>query len=258
MKFALCEMAEKLPEGEEWIFQPKLDGARCLAIDGDLYNRPSGADEPGRRITDKFPEIQAPKDVALDGEIIAEGGFGRVVGRVNMENPFDIEMRSKSNPAKYIVFDLLAKGEKDLRSFPLKERLKMLSEVKGGKRVELVNTVKDGKKLFDEAKREGGEGVIAKRANSPYPKGRSKDWLKIKNWKEEVFPILRYEITDKGGFVVQIPVQESIQRVVVNDQMVQKKIKKKMESGEKIRAEIQYLSKKEGSLRAPSFKRLQK
>lgn len=253
MKFALCKNAEELPEGDEWIFQPKLDGARCLAIDGDLYNRPSGADESGRRITDKFPEIDAPDRVALDGEIVAEGGFGRVVGRVNLEDPFDIEMRSKTNPAKFMAFDLLAKGDLDVRSLPLEERLQLLSEIKG---IQIVPTVKDGRELFREVKRKGGEGVIAKRLNSPYPQGRSDDWLKIKNWKEEVFPILGYEITRKGGFVIRIPVQNDVQRVVVNGERDQRMIKEKLDSGEELKGEIQYLSKKNGSLRAPSFKRL--
>lgn len=253
LKFGLAESADEMPQGDNWVFQPKLDGVRSLAVDGELFNRPSGSDEPGKNITPKFPELNPPEGVVLDGEIVAEGGFGNVMRRVQVEDEFDIELRSKSIPVEYVAFDVLAIGDRDVRSHPLRERLEILEEIES---VKTIRTVEDGEKLFEEMVEKGGEGILAKRVDAPYPEGRGRDWLKIKNWEEETFSILGYEVTEKGGFVIKIPVEGDVQRVVVNGERDQEAIEEMIEDGEEPSAEIQYLSKDEGSLRAPSFKRL--
>jgi len=248
----LCESARELPEGDEWVFEPKLDGIRALSVNGNLFNRDGGSNLLKRNISPNFPEIQPIAGAVLDGEVVGKDVY-EVVGRANLDDRFRISLLSKLNPARFVVFDVLELDGEDLRGIPLSERRKILEEAgELGKNVELIQQYEDGEKLWREVGEKGGEGVVAKRRSSPYAGKRTWDWIKIKHFKEVVVPITRYEFTPLGGFVVYVPVNGGEQRVAVNSIDLQNLIVKHFPE---VEAEIQYLEiTKSGKLRHPSVR----
>jgi bifunctional non-homologous end joining protein LigD len=171
----------------EWIFERKLDGVRCGAIrrDGEveLVSRSSQA------LQRSYPEIAEAlstggPDLIADGEIVAfKGGqtsFERLQRRMQIRDP---ERARASGVAVYLyVFDLLELDGEDLRERPLLDRKRTLRkalEFTGPIRY-TPHRVADGERYFEHACKQGWEGLIAKRADSPYRATRSRDWLKLK------------------------------------------------------------------------------
>ena len=143
--------------GPDWLFERKFDGIRLLAYkQGDevrLYSR--------NRLPQNLPPVVSavralPVDeVILDGEMTWDGHSG------------------------YHLFDILWIDGRLVTSLPIEERralLKSLPFEAPLQRVELL----DDPEPWDRARREGWEGVIAKRRGSPYEHRRSKHWLKMK------------------------------------------------------------------------------
>jgi DNA ligase D-like protein (predicted ligase) len=176
----------------DWIFERKLDGIRCLAIrDGSGVSLMS---RTARRMNDQFPELvraleeEPSGDFILDGEIVAfEDGvtsFARLQQRARERVPVFL-----------YVFDLPRHDGEDLRQLPLRERkarLRRALDFHGPVRFNPHRNGEHGDELYREACEKGLEGVIAKRADSPYVGGRSRDWLKLKCHAEQELVI--------GGF----------------------------------------------------------
>ena len=161
-----------------WVFERKLDGIRCLAVkDGDAVTLASRNDLP---LDGRYPEVAAalaaqPRSFALDGEVAAFDGERTSFGRLARRGHEAVDVF-------YFVFDVLALDGEDLRPLPLLERkaaLRGALDFDGPLRFEDVLDG-SGVELFEQACRKGWEGLIAKRADSPYTGGRSKDWLKVK------------------------------------------------------------------------------
>jgi bifunctional non-homologous end joining protein LigD len=184
--------------GEGWTFEPKYDGIRVLAYatsaDVKLMTR-NGKDK-----AQPFPEIvaslkklaaQTKRSLVLDGEIVAlidgePARFQELQGRMHVKESAMIARHSASAPAALILFDILADGEDDiLISEPWFERRARLVKRIGKRTTPQLRVTEssegDGKKMLDEARRQGWEGIIAKRLDSPYEPGtRSRNWLKLK------------------------------------------------------------------------------
>jgi bifunctional non-homologous end joining protein LigD len=170
-----------------WIFERKLDGIRCGAIRragrGRLVSRSGGA------LNAAYPELvealeQPGPDLMADGEIVAfERGrtsFARLQRRMQLRDP---ERARRSGVAVFLyLFDLLDLEGRDLRALPLRERKRRLRRVvPGGGRIRYTpHRVGDGTSAFRDACARGWEGLIAKRAESPYVSTRSRDWRKLK------------------------------------------------------------------------------
>jgi ATP-dependent DNA ligase len=149
--------------GPEWIFERKFDGIRLIAYkqgrDVRLFSR-------NRLLqNDAYPSIVAAiarlrvRNAILDGE--ATGVWGSR-GRVT-----------------YHVFDILFLHGRLLTAEPLDHRRAVLDKLPLGPPLQRVALV-DGAAPWEKACREGWEGVIAKRRDSPYEHRRSKHWLKMK------------------------------------------------------------------------------
>ena len=149
--------------GPEWTFERKLDGIRMLAFkqgsDVRLLSRNRLS------LTAGYPKVAAAiaalpvDDAILDGE--ATGAWGRQ-GR-----------------ADYHVFDVLWLNGRAVTGLPLSERRALLGGIGFRLPVALVRPL-DGEAPWERACRDGWEGVIAKRLDSPYEHRRSKLWLKMK------------------------------------------------------------------------------
>jgi len=184
MKAVLTDRAFTDPD---WVFERKLDGIRCGALreHGDVRLISRG----GETLNLAYPELVEAlqvggPDLLVDGEIVAfargRTSFERLQQRMQIRDP---ERARRSGVAVYYyVFDLLELDRQDIRPLQLLERkAKLRSAVEFRGRLRLTPyRVGDGESAFRHACEHGWEGVIAKRAASPYVSSRSRDWLKIK------------------------------------------------------------------------------
>jgi bifunctional non-homologous end joining protein LigD len=183
-----------------WIFERKLDGVRCLAFRESRGVRL--VSRTGRDMSGSYPELvealerERCDDFVVDGEIVAFDGdvtsFSRLQRRMQVSDP--AAARRTRVPVFLYVFDLLRLRGEDLRGLPLRERKSRLRRALSFQgRVRFTpHRNERGEELFREACRKGLEGVIAKRADSPYSSRRSRDWLKLKCHAEQELVI--------GGF----------------------------------------------------------
>ena len=189
----LLGSARELPTGEDWAFEPKWDGFRCLAylgVDTRLVSR------RGRDLLPFVPELSglhrsAPLPVVLDGELVAVRS-----GRPS----FDALRRRVFGPSRHpeatvilVVFDLLVVGERSVTALAYERRRRILEGlVLDGLGMQLTAAypASDGEALFCTTKDLGWEGVVAKRLGSPYRAGvRSRDWVKVKHLHTREFAV---------------------------------------------------------------------
>lgn len=143
--------------GNEWLFERKFDGIRLLAYrrgaDVRLYSR--------NRLPQHLPEVSKAiaslpvSEVILDGEVTWDGRSG------------------------YHVFDILWLNGQAVTALPLEERRALLEQLPFEDPMQRVDVLTD-EAPWERARREGWEGVIAKRRATPYEHRRSKHWLKMK------------------------------------------------------------------------------
>jgi ATP-dependent DNA ligase len=193
-----------LPEGEQYIYEVKLDGFRCLAfVDGEEVFLQSRGSRPLGRY---FPELLFPPGrYVLDGEIVVRGSEGGAAGRRpasraplhywDGREDFDalqqrlhpaasrVQRLAGETPAVYVVFDLLALGDESLLERPFVERRTALQRLLAGSEwakapVELMQTT-------DSAQEAGrwlahAEGAMAKERSAIYEPGKRRGMVKVK------------------------------------------------------------------------------
>lgn len=196
----LATLVDRLPAGPGWLFELKWDGVRVLALrDGP---RVTLAGRHGQDVTARYPEVVAAlqalpvERVLLDGELVAldEAGrpsFQRLQARLGLTRPADIERARARVPVTAVLFDLLALDGRDLRGLPLRARKACLAALvpPGGPLRYGDHVEGDGRALFERVCAAGLEGVVAKRADSAYAPGRSRDWLKVKCQQRQAFVV---------------------------------------------------------------------
>ena len=143
--------------GDDWLFERKFDGIRLIAYkrgkDVKLYSR--------NQLLQNIPPVESAiaampvKELILDGEVTWDRHSG------------------------YHVFDILWLDGKSTTSLPLEERRTLLAKLTFKPPLQRVDLL-DDKEPWERARRQGWEGVIAKRRGSPYEHRRSKHWLKMK------------------------------------------------------------------------------
>jgi len=201
----LATLTDRRDFGDDWLLERKFDGERCVARKGGGEVRLES--RTGKHLTGTYPEVRAAvagqrdRDLLLDGEVVAFDGeqtsFSRLQQRLGVTNPSAEQVAA--NPVVYCVFDLLELDGDDLRDLPLLERRARLTEaIRPSAALQLSEAWRDDSEgRFAQACRAGWEGLIAKRADSPYVTGRSRDWLKLKCVWEQEFVIGGY--TDPSG-----------------------------------------------------------
>src|SRR5205809_6616232 len=199
----LAETREPPFSKPRWLFQLKLDGYRVRAArqagEARLVTR------NGHDIAPAFPEIARalaalPYDgLIVDGELVVPDevgrpSFQRLQNRAKVSRSLDVRRGAVESPAVLYVFDVLAFGGYDLRPLPL-ERRKALPEqiVPGvGPFKYLSHFEKDGEALYEQVVKLGLEGIVAKKADSPYRAGRSPNWLKIRADRTDDFAVVGF------------------------------------------------------------------
>jgi bifunctional non-homologous end joining protein LigD len=187
----LATLASDVPSGSGWLFEVKWDGYRAIARveagEATLTSR------RGNDLTVRFPSVakalaQAVRtpDCVLDGEVCALDEQGR--------SSFSV-MQQGSGPLVFYAFDLLEVDGEPLLDLPLDERRERLEGLldRRNETVRLSEAFEDGQALYEAAKEQGLEGVIAKRADSRYQPGkRTREWLKVKTHGRQEFLIAGY------------------------------------------------------------------
>jgi ATP-dependent DNA ligase len=186
LKPQLALSRKELPEGDEYVYEVKLDGFRCVAfVDGDEVFLQSRNGKPLGRY---FPELTFPAGrYVLDGEIVVRDTDGRedfdALGQRIHPAVSRIERLATETPASYVAFDLLAHEQESLLERPFAERRAALEALLSGEAfarapVELMETVQTPA----EARRwlEHAEGAIAKERSAPYRPGERKGMAKVK------------------------------------------------------------------------------
>ncbi|MGN6372734.1 MAG: ATP-dependent DNA ligase [Solirubrobacteraceae bacterium] len=172
-----------LPVGDEYVYEIKLDGFRCIAfVDGEEQYLQS---RNGRSLSRYFPELVLPAGrYVLDGEIVVRGANNRedfdALGQRIHPAASRIQLLSEQTPAVYVAFDLLARGDESLLEQPFSERRAALEELLAGAEsvVELMPSVDD----VHEAERwlHEAEGAIAKERSAVYLPGQRRGMVKVK------------------------------------------------------------------------------
>ena len=203
----LCQPADRLPVGDDWVYELKYDGARALvALDphsgrGHVYAR------DGTDISASFPEIanlEVPEACLLDGELVcwdADGhpDFARLSRRLHSRQAWLVT----AIPVCFVAFDVLCVGQKWLTQLPWMQRRVVLASLCPAQadhpHLRKSLRFEDGAALWAAVVHDGLEGVVAKRRASPYQPGkRSADWKKIKAFKEAVVTVDAYEDNPAG------------------------------------------------------------
>ena len=205
----LASVGTDIPSGDDWTFEPKFDGIRVLAFvtakSVKLVTR-NGNDK-----TPQFPEVasalrtlagKVKRSLVLDGELVAlndgePARFQDLQGRMHVKEATAIAGHSKDSPTGFMLFDLLLDGDDILVHEPWSERRARLEKRLKGRTNAVLRITEsiegEGEQLLARARKEGWEGIIAKRTTAPYEGGiRSKHWLKLKLEHRQEFVI--------GGF----------------------------------------------------------
>lgn len=191
-----AQLKEEIPGGQDWLYEIKLDGIRAIAVKRkgqvQLYSRTH------RELNLEHPALvealreYAEDDFVLDGEIVAldEKGHSsfQLLQRINL-NDTDV-------PIFYYAFDLLNLHGRSLLRLPLQKRKLLLAKIFGEiqEPVRILESVEtDVKVLWENVRKLGLEGIVAKKRNSIYQPGfRSSEWQKIKVQNEQEFVIGGY------------------------------------------------------------------
>src|SRR5438046_6979733 len=179
----------------DFTFEPKWDGVRTLAfVDGGVVRLQT------RNLLDctsQYPEAHQIAEAntggyqaIFDGEVVAldERGapsFQRLQPRMHVRDESAVRKLRRTTPVIYEVFDLLWLDGDDLGRKPLRERQRLLDEVLTpmGAIRRSEQFVGTGVALFVAAKEQGIEGIVAKRLDAPYVRGRSAAWVKIQAFR---------------------------------------------------------------------------
>jgi bifunctional non-homologous end joining protein LigD len=162
-----------------WVFERKLDGIRCIAIRSEDKLQLLSRNDLSQN--QRYPELvealaaERCEQFAIDGEVVAFDGSQTSFARL-------AQRHQRYVPVFLYVFDVLWLAGYDVRALPLRTRKRLLKTA-----LQFHGPVRwtqyrngDGEALFKDACRKGWEGLIAKRADSPYVTTRSRDWLKLK------------------------------------------------------------------------------
>lgn len=201
----LATAAPRPVSDPSWIFERKLDGVRTIVVRDD--GRTELLSRTRKPMDASYPELvealreRAPGQFIADGEIVAFEGtrtsFSRLQTRIGLTDPR--RALATRIPVYLYLFDVLAIDGYDLTRLGLRARKRVLQAA-----VDFVDPLRftthcegDGKRYLQQACAQGWEGLIAKRADSRYQRGRSQDWLKMRCASSQEFVVGGY--TDPGG-----------------------------------------------------------
>ncbi|MFF7889514.1 DNA ligase [Streptomyces sp. NPDC020794] len=192
---ALAQSVPELPTGTDWSYEVKLDGHRMIMWrtgDGVRLQARSGRD-----VTAVWGDLalaghHLPAGTVLDGEAVITTEDGRISFEAAQaraaSSPARAHRLAVQRPAHYIAFDVLQLPSGDVRARPYSERraalLSLLAELPAPTPIQAVSATTDRDTAltwYTTLHNQGVEGIVAKRATSPYRAGRTGGWQKIRH-----------------------------------------------------------------------------
>jgi len=295
MKPMLPTLHQEIPTGSDWVYETKYDGFRAiLTIQESSISLMSRNEKP---LHNQFPEIinEATNireqlhpflPITFDGEIVFLtskhfSNFEQLQIRGRLKSSEKIKEAQAKFQCKYAAFDLLELNGQPISNetyIERKEKLKnilqmfhapMETDPTSTHLIQYVPFTESYQQLWEEIRLEDGEGIIAKHKNSKWESGaRTKQWLKIKNYKQASFFITGYD-KENGYFHVGVYKNEQIYQAGAfshgmtseeRDSLIQiMKQNKQNESASFIKmdpaivVDLQFISLYKGQLREPSF-----
>ncbi len=218
MKPMLLTEANEIPLGDDWLYETKYDGFRCLLL---WDEQPMLISRNGRSLNHSFPEIieychqiyasiKAFLPLTFDGELVYlsnayKSEFSVVQQRGRMQNQDVIAKHAQAFPMRLLVFDVLTlKGESFSNRY-LKTRKEQLAKLgtkvklpnvdyEDRRAIQMVQASEESKILWQAIKVYNGEGMVAKKRTSKWlDNTRSNHWLKIKNWRYVTVIVTQYD-----------------------------------------------------------------
>jgi bifunctional non-homologous end joining protein LigD len=194
-----ARVVDKLPEGDEWMYELKFDGYRALILKDGLQVRLRSRND--KDLTGAYPSIAAAglrlraDQAVIDGEIVAVDANGRPSFQA-LQHP----SAHRRHAIAFYAFDLLHLDGQDLTGSPLEDRRAALPELVSDSGVllstELPGTVQQ---VVQAVQGLGLEGVIAKRRSSRYTPGdRNTAWVKLKLDRQQELVIGGYRPGPNG------------------------------------------------------------
>ncbi len=191
-----AKLVAKPPATGDWIYELKFDGIRLIVI--KAREKVSLLSRNRNDLTGRFAEItKAVKSLladecVLDGEVVALDEDGRSSFQLLQAR----EMEARRTPVYFYAFDLLQLDGKSLIGLPLEARKNVLEKLcaSSSDPIRYSGAIgNDPKRLLEEVKRRGLEGIIGKQPHSVYEAGRrSGAWIKLKCISEQEFVIGGY------------------------------------------------------------------
>lgn len=175
-----CLAVARIPEGDAWVYELKLDGYRAQAIRDNMGVRLLSKN--GKDFTKKYPHVTRDLllaieiDTALDGELVAFDNEGKLSFNT-------LQNASSGTHVVFFAFDILVSEGKDVKGLPLLDRKELLkSTLNRTEHVQLSDYFGGPlSRVLEGVKQIGGEGVVAKRLDRPYESGRrSGSWSKMR------------------------------------------------------------------------------
>jgi DNA ligase D-like protein (predicted ligase) len=193
-----CLAVKKLPEGEAWQYELKLDGYRALVVKHKgqvtLFSRNR------KRFDKRFPAIATafaslPDETIIDGEIVAIDESGRP-SFSRLQN-----FSANADAITFYAFDMLTWKGEDLRTQPLVKRRELL-RTKAMPKLPAIHFsdsfAADAEKMISAVRAQGLEGIVAKRRDSFYEPGRNGAWVKMRIGGGQEFVIGGYTPSPKN------------------------------------------------------------
>jgi bifunctional non-homologous end joining protein LigD len=195
----LATLVDEVPTGTSWIHEYKYDGYRLLLAVGDGVA--TAWTRNGKDWSDKFKALvkaaaKLPAGCLVDGEAVALDDKGLPSFQLLQST---LQEKQGANLAFY-AFDLIVDRGEDIKKLPTIERKQRLAALLKGVPAPILfgdHVIGRGEELFREICKQGGEGIISKKAGSPYRNGRTRDWLKIKCIQRQEFVIVGWLESDK-------------------------------------------------------------
>jgi len=195
----LATLVDDVPTGSDWLYEYKYDGYRLLLSVGDGVA--SAFTRHGKDWSDKFKALvkaaaNLPAGCLIDGEAVALDKNGKPSFQLLQST---LKERQGANLVFY-AFDVLVDRGEDIKRLPNIVRKDRLASLLAGVNPPIIygdHVIGKGEALFEQICKQGGEGIIAKKASCPYKGTRTRNWLKIKCIQRQEFVIVGWSESDK-------------------------------------------------------------
>jgi bifunctional non-homologous end joining protein LigD len=195
----LATLVDDVPTGSDWLYEYKYDGYRLLLAVGDGVA--TAWTRHGKDWSDKFRVLvkaaaNLPPGSLIDGEVVALDDKGRPSFQLLQSTLKD----QKGANLVFYAFDLLVDGGKDIKRLPNIVRKDRLASLLAGVAPPIIygdHVIGKGEALFSEVCKQGGEGIVAKKASAAYRGARTRNWLKIKCIARQEFVIVGWTKSER-------------------------------------------------------------